>query len=89
MGIEIAEKRGITPKEYRASIAGLDEMDFMAEVKGRTFLTLFRGASSQGSVAPKKKLAECKGFSIDVDFSELDKVGLKDIEKDTHQLVIA
>ena len=41
MGIEIAEKRGITPKEYRASIAGLDEMDFMAEVLGRTFLTLF------------------------------------------------
>ena len=43
----------------------------------------------QGPEAPKKKLAECKGFSIDLDFSELDKVGLKDIEKDTHQLVIA
>ena len=40
-------------------------------------------------MAPKKKLAECKGFSIDLDFSELDKVGLKDIEKDTHQLVLA
>ena len=38
MGIEIAEKRGISPKEYRASIAGLDEMDFMAEVREGPFL---------------------------------------------------
>ena len=40
-------------------------------------------------MAPKKKLAECKGFSIDLDFSELDKVGLKDIGKATDQLVTA
>ena len=33
MGIEIAEKRGITPREYRASIALLDEMDFKVEVR--------------------------------------------------------